>query len=319
MLAGTSSFTRVFGDQAVLSRLERLGRNPRIFPNLVRVGFFPDQLALASQWFAQGAATPVDRYASQQMARGFFEDESLLKLFCAYFECTDWKLEQSGWFFSQEDYQRFFSALVNPVEFHIAQLEQGQGEERWGGYFLKLPFDLGMNQARRSLWEEIIHQEYYWKPLETYTHLRAATLFAYLQRTVDILNFSTVRFNYHWERTFREQFHAALRRFEEKLEESARHWQEHRRENARQRFHYRSYRRAEPYQGIILQSDLLEAFSVLGLDRFTATLGGVRKAFRKLSKGAHPDHGGTPEAFRRLSRSKEMAEAWLRRIKPSAE
>lgn len=312
MQAGLRHFTRVFGDEAVLTRMERLGRNARVFPNMVNAGFPPDQLYLASQWFAQEAVNPVERYASVRMAHGYFDDESLLDLFCRYYECTDWKLQLSPWFLSRDDYQRFIAAMTNPVEFHIAQLEEGYGEERWGGFFLKLPFDLGMDRAKQSLWEEICRKEYFWKPLETYAHLRSEAMFRYLRRTVDILNFSPHRFNYYWERSFRDQFAHVLHRFEEKLEQSVRFWQEQRKEREH-RFHYRSYRHSYGQPGIVTHLDLREAFSVLGLDPQQATLPKVRKAFRRLSKKAHPDHGGDPEAFRRLSESKELAETWLKR------
>lgn len=310
MPAQTTAFTRVFGNDAVLHRLERLGRDPRVFPNLVKAGFPGDQLAQASQWFAQDAGTPVDRYASQQMARGFFEDESLLRVFCRYYECTDWKLELSPWFFSQQDYERFTAAVVNPVEFHTAQLEQGLGEERWGHFFIKLPFDLGMDQARLSLWQEVCTKEYFWKPMETYAHLRSEMLFRYLRRTVDILNFSPYHYNYYWERAFREAFHAALRRFEQTLERWVRFWQEVRRERTRERFRYRSFH-GGPESSLVTAFDVQSAFHVLGLDPTTATLTKVRRAFRRLSKQTHPDHGGDAEAFRRISESKAVAEAWL--------
>ncbi len=304
------SFTRVFGNQAVLYRLERLGRSTRVFANLVQAGFPARQLIDACQWYSESAGTPVEHYARRNMARGFFEDESLLKLFCRYFECTDWKLENSPWFFSQDEYDRFYTALIDPVEFQIAQLEQGLGEDRWGGYFLKLPFDLGMSQAKMALWDDICHHDYYWKPLDTYGHLRAEGMFGYLRRTFDILHFSPSRFNYNWERAFRDRFQRTLRRFEQKLEESARLWQELRREGRNQRFQYRSYTAGS---GVPLYQEPALAFSFLGLDPATATVKRVRREFRRLSKETHPDHGGSREAFQRLSRYKEIAEAWLTR------
>ncbi|HEX7929052.1 MAG TPA: hypothetical protein VF678_15760, partial [bacterium] len=227
---GSSQIDRVYGDSAVLGRLERLGRNARVFPNLVKAGFPPGQLAQASQWFQRDAQSAVERHASQHLARGFFEDETLLRLFCQYFDCTDWKLENSPWFVSREDYARFFHEVIGPVEFETAQLEGGGGEERWGVYFLKLPFDLGMEQAKRALWKDICHREHYWKPLSDYTHLRAEQLFQYIQRTFDIVTFTPDFYHYHWERTFRGQLYQAMRHFSEALEHAVRRWREQRKE-----------------------------------------------------------------------------------------
>jgi hypothetical protein len=302
-------FTRVFGNEAVLSRLERLGRNPRVFANLVEAGFPPRQLVDARQLFAQTAGSSVEHYASQNMARGFFEDESLLKLLCRYFECTDWKLENSPWFFSQDDYEHFFSALIEPVEFQSAQLERGFSEAQWGGFFARLPFDLGMERAKQALWDDICRQEHYWKPLSTYAHLRAEALLGYLKRTLNISHFTPDRYNYHWEGLFRQRFYRGMRRFEQKLEEAVRLWRELKRER-RHRFQYQDY---SALSAAALGHDVLQAFAGLGLEPGTATLAGVRRAFRQLSKETHPDHGGSHEAFQRLGRYKELAEAWLTR------
>jgi hypothetical protein len=302
-------FSRVVGNEAVLSRLERLGRTPRLFPNLVEAGFPARQLDDARAWFAQAADHPVEHYASQNMARGFFEDESLLTLLCRYFECTDWKLEKSPWFFSQDDYGRFYGALIEPVEFQTTQLEQGFTEERWGAYFTKLPFDLGMQRAKQALWDDVCHQEHYWKPLGTYAHLRAEALLGYLKRTLNVVHFTPDRFNYYWESEFRRRFYRAMRRFEQKLEEAVRLWQELRRER-RHRFRYHTYVGAA---ATAPGHELLQAFAALGLEPTTATVQGVRHAFRRLSKETHPDHGGSPEAFQRLAHFRELAEAWLMR------
>jgi hypothetical protein len=303
------NFSRVFGNEAVLSRLERLGRNPRVLPNLVEAGFPPRQLIDASQLFAQTAGNAVEFYASQNMARGFFEDESLLKLFCRYFECTDWKLENSPWFFSQDDYERFYAALIEPVEFQVAQLEQGFDEPRWSPYFARLPFDLGMERAKQALWDEICHQEHYWKPLGTYAHLRAEAMLGYLKRTIHIQHFTPDRFNYYWEGEFRQRFYRTMRRFEQKLEEVLRLWQELKREH-RHRFRYQDY---TTLSTVTLGQELLQAFAFLGLEPAKATVSEVRQAFRRLSKETHPDHGGSHESFQRLAHYKELAEAWLTR------
>ena len=302
-------FSRVFGDVAILARLEHLGKNPRQFENLVGVGFPEHQLHETRDWYHRDATTAVERYAADKMAQGFFEDESLLEVFCRYYECTDWKLVGSPWFFSAQDYRRFNKVLIDPVEFHIAQLEQGLGEEHWGVNFLKLPYDLGMERAKRSLWQEICQRDFYWKPHASYTHLRAEQLFQYLKRNVNIVNFSVNQFNYKWERNFRKQFHASLKRFEEALERCVRRWQDQRKDKTRSGFRYESYRAVQPRDGAPLHA----ALGHLELDLETVTLKRLRNAFRRLSKQAHPDHGGTPEAFRTLSTYKDVVETWLHR------
>jgi hypothetical protein len=305
---GTNSAGRVLGDSAVLERLERLGRQPRIFPNLTHAGFPPEQLSTAGAWFMRDAQSAVERHACQQVARGFFEDETLLRLFCRYFECTDWKLEKSPWFFSRADYQRFFAALIRPVAFETAQIEAGLGEERWGEYFLKLPFDLGMEQAKRALWTAICRQEHYWKPLADYTHWRAAQLLHYLQRTLDIVHFTPDQFHYHWEREFRRQLYAALRGFSEALEGAARRWQEQRKERARG-FTQGAFSGSDLP---VLHLEVLQALSYLELDVATADAARVRAAFRRRSKRSHPDHGGDPAEFLKLSRYRDVLEGWLK-------
>lgn len=311
-MAGThhSSFSHVFGNEAVLSRLERLGRSTRIFPHLVQVGFPAPQLEGASRWFAETAGSPVDLYASDNMAKGFFEDESLLTLFCRYFECTDWKLENSPWFFSHEDYDRFFNALLEPLETASQQLEQGLGEERWGGFFEKMPFDLALEQVKQELWSEVARQDFYWKPLASYTHLRAEKLYGYLSRSVNILKVDFDACNYHWERLFRERLHDMLKAIEKQLAAAVPLWGELKRERTRPR---RGRRDLEGRAVLFGTREVLQAFSALNLNAGSATLRQVRDAFRRLSKAAHPDSGGSPEAFRRLTRCKEVAEAWLAR------
>lgn len=308
-LFGSNKYSRVFGDDAVLMRLDRLGGAARVFEGLVRVGFPPEQLADAVKMFIKGAKTPVERFAGQQMLHGIFEDESLQQFFVNYFECTDWKLESSPWFLSRDDYKKFYRVLLEPVDFHVEQLQAGFGEERWGGSFVKLPFDLGMKRAKRSLWEEIIQQEYYWKPQTSYVHLRAQHMFAYLRQTMAPSGFSPNSFSYEWERTFRVRFAGALESFTEELERWVRNWQEDRKERAGSRFQYQQYRiGVQPP----LRVELNEALTVLGLDSQPVTLDDVRQSFRQLSKSTHPDGGGSPEKFRRLVASKDTLESWLR-------
>lgn len=302
-------FSRVFGDVAILSRLEQLGKTPRSFENLAAVGFPNHQLDEARDWYADAAKTPVEKYAAGKMAQGFFEDESLLRIFCRYFECTDWKLEGSPWFFSEQEYRRFYKVLIEPVDYHAAQLEQAAGEDRWGMSFLKLPFDLGMEEAKRSLWQEIAQRDYYWKPQTSYAHLRADQLFQYLQRTVNLVGFSANQFNYKWESDFRTQFLESLQRFEFVLERRVREWQEQRRAKTSSGFHYGSFKRARRPA----ETSLQQALAYMELEPATATLGRLRQSFRLLSKRTHPDHGGDPDEFRRLSAYRDIVEEWLRR------
>jgi hypothetical protein len=309
---GSGKSGRVIGDGAVLTRLERLGRELRVFPNLVRAGFPPQQLAEAREWFIRDARSGVERHAGQLLGQGYFDDEALLTLFCRYFGCTDWKLESSPWFFGPEDYERFFQAFLGPVHFAIAQLEAGEGEQRWGGFFLKLPFDLGMEEAQRSLWQEILRREHYWKPQGDYTHLRAAALFGYVQRSLDIVHFTPDHYQYNWEQTLRTQLYDALHRFQQALELGVRRWQERRREHA-ERFNRGTYVGGRV---VVMDLDVLHALAYLGLDLNTVDEKTLRSTFRQRSKDCHPDLGGDPQEFQALSRHKDVLEAWLRVRQP---
>lgn len=310
---GIPKVGRVIGDGAVLARLERLGRHSRIFPNLVRAGFPPEQLAEASQWYIRDARSGVERHAGELLAQGYFDDEPLLTLLCRYFGCTDWKLENSPWFFGPEDYERFFSAFLDPVEYATAQLEAGNGEPRWGGFFLKLPFDLGMEEARRSLWNEILHREPYWKPQADYTHRRADALFGYVQRSLDIVRFTPDHYHYQWEQAFRVRLYGALNRFQQALEVAVRRWQEQRRERA-ERFNRGTFLGGRV---VIMDLAVLRALAYLGLDMSTVDEKSLRSTFRQRSKDCHPDLGGDPREFQELSRHKEVIDAWLRLQHPA--
>jgi hypothetical protein len=304
----TAKSYRVIGDGAVLARLERLGRNPRVFPYLVKAGFPPDQLTEACSWYVRDARSGIERHSGQLLTQGYFDDEPLLTLLCRYFGCTDWKLENSPWFFGPEDYERFFQTFLGPIDYAASQLESGEGESRWGGFFLKLPFDLGMDEAIRSLWNEILHREPYWKALGDYTHMRASALQAYVQRSVDIVRFTPDHFHYQWEQTFRTQLYTALQRFRLALEVSVRRWQEQRRERA-ERFNRGTYMGGRV---VVMDLDVLRALAYLGLDLNTVDEKTLRSAFRQRSKDCHPDLGGDPAEFQALSRHKDLIEAWLR-------
>ena len=303
-----SKTARVIGDGAVLARLERLGKNPRIFANLVRAGFPPEQLNEASAWYIRDARSAVERHAGQLLSQGYFDDEPLLTLLCRYFGCTDWKLETSPWFFGPEDYDRFFQAFLGPVDYASSQLDAGEGEARWGEFFLKLPFDLGMEEAVRSLWTDIAQREPYWKPQSDYTHLRAAAMSAYVRRSVDILQFTPDHYHYRWEQAFRTQLYAALGRFKHSLEGAVRRWQEQRRERA-ERFNRGTYVAGRV---VVMDLTVLRSLAYLGLDLNTVDEKTLRSAFRQRSKDCHPDLGGDPKEFQDLSHHKDVVEAWLK-------
>ena len=137
----------------------------------------------------------------------------------------------------------------------------------------------------------------------------AEQLFQYLQRTIDIVRFSANQFNYGWEQAFRSQFQESLHRFEFVLERRVREWQEMRKAKTSSGFHYGSFRRAQ-HSG---ETSVQQALAYLRMEASTATLSGLRSSFRRLSKRTHPDHGGDPEEFRRLSAYKAIVESWLRR------
>ena len=297
---------RIYGEDAVLSRLGRLGSRPRTFDNLVSVGFPPQQLNEARRWYAQGAVSHVQHYAAARMKEGFFEDEPLLDILCRFFHCTDWKLEKSPLFFSTDDYRKFNQTLTHPVYFHVRKLTAGEGEPRWGGFFRKLPFQVGMERALGSLWEEILTGAYYWREQQSYVHHRAAMLLQYLQRTINILDFSEHQFNYDWERRFRRLMKPGLEEFRDGLERANRIWEERRRERP-ERFTYGTY-----VAGFgTATGDLLYALKYFGLEPATVNQDALRSSFRRLSKKHHPDQGGSDEDFRRLSAYRQLIENWL--------
>lgn len=309
-VGGLKSF-RVLGDDSVLHLLSRVGRYPRIYPNLVKAGFPDGQLNEARADFFRTAATPVACQAARRMAHGYFDDEELLQLFCRYYECTDWRLESSPLFYAPQDYENFFEALLSPIEFEIGLLAEGVGERKWGDYFVKYPFDLAMRHARTALWQDVCRKDHYWKRLSTYADLRADKLFQYLTHHIDVNHFSRDVFFYHWEREFRRRLHDALQGFHQALEEAVRRWQEARHQE-RARFQYGAY----PATGEALAIEAREAMAYLGLDLRHASIRKVRSRFRQLSKTHHPDQGGNANSFRHLSRCREIAEAWVRRHRP---
>lgn len=308
---GGNRVARLVGDDAVLERLARLGSSPRVFEGMVRAGFPAEQLAEAVKLYVKSTETPLERYAGQQMLRGMFEDESLLQLLTRYYECTAWRLEASPWFCAPADYEQFTQALLKPVEFHTARLRAGAGEERWAGCFVKLPFELGMERAKRSLWRELMQLDYYWRPRHTYVQHRAAQMFGYLCRTMEPSGFSPHKFSYAWERHFRERFADALHEFSEALGARVRQWQEPQREQRDGRFEYQHYEAVPPLGRGTL--GIREARRLLGLESTDVTVREVRRCFRRRSMELHPDQGGSPEAFRRLVDARETLEAWLSR------
>ena len=301
--------SRVLGDDAVLRTLERVGRQPRTFGNLTEAGFPPGQLDEARQNFIQAAETPVDRHAARRMSQGFFDDEELLTVFCRYYGCTDWRLEGSPLFFAKLDYEKLYHALTSPFEFEASLLDQGHGQERWAHLFLRLPFDLAMTNAKATLWDDVRRREQYWHRQVNYRDLRAANLFQYLNRHVQVSGFVRDVFSFNWEREFRGRLDAAMRAFQEALERALRRWQEERNQGRREsQFRYGDFgdAAAQPLPSV------REALLRLELELESVTLEDVRRAFRKLSKSAHPDQGGSDESFRLLANCREVAEAWIR-------
>lgn len=308
---GRNRVARLLGDDAVLERLARLGSYPRVFEGMVRVGFPAEQLAEAVKLYVKSAETPLERYAGQQMLRGIFEDESLLQLLTRHFECAEWRLEASPWFCSPADHEQFTEALLRPVEFHTARLRAGEGEARWAGSFVKLPFAMGMERAKRSLWHELMQLEYYWRGRQSYVQHRAAQMFGYLCRTMEPSAFSPLRFSYAWERRFRERFAEALGDFAAVLGARAREWQAAHQEERGGRFEYQRYEAMPPLG--VGSLGISEARQLLGMEAMEVTVHEVRRCFRRRSMELHPDRGGSPEAFRRLVDAKETLEAWLGR------
>lgn len=307
--AHAASSPRVTGDDAVLGLMVRVGRNPRVFANLVAAGFPEPQLLKAREHFARGAETPVEHHAARRMSQGYFDDEDLLSLFCRFYDCQDWRLESSSLFFARQEYERFFDALTTPIGFESRLLAEGGGQETWEGFFLRYPFDLAMEKAKTELWNGVFQQEHYWSKLTSYYDLRAQNLFEYLRRKIDVAHFSRDIFFFNWEREFRLRLNAVLRDFQETLERSVRRWQEARnKERNRPKFHYGSFRAPVPQPGITAR----EAMTHLGLDRESATLRDLRRNYRKMSKEAHPDQGGSDDSFRFLLACREIAEAWIR-------
>ncbi len=133
--AHAASSPRVTGDDAVLGLMARVGRNPRVFANLVEAGFPEPQLLHAREHFVRGAETPVEHHAARRMSQGYFDDEDLLSLFCRFYDCQDWRLESSSLFFARQEYERFFDALTTPVGFETRLLTEGGGQETWEGFF----------------------------------------------------------------------------------------------------------------------------------------------------------------------------------------
>ena len=309
-LTSPAGISRIYGDTAVLQKLERLGRQPRLFANLVKAGFPERQLSDACQWFIQSAKSGVENYSANLMRRGVLEDESFASLLCRYFECTDWKLEYSPWFFSPQDHEKQLKEMLRPMELETEKLERGAGEKDWFGYFEKLPHDLGIERAKLGLWRDMANTDYEWKAKASYLHIRAGNIFDYLHSNINVLRFSPDIFNYNWEREYRQRIHLAFKRFESALGYSVQLWQETRRgEQRKARFRYNDFQ-AERYAAF--QGDVSAALRQLELNPANATLAALQRNFRRLSKSTHPDHGGSPEVFQRLTTNRELLEQWLR-------
>jgi hypothetical protein len=309
MPALNSDRTRVLGDDSVLRTLERVGRQSRTFGSLLAAGFPSGQLDEARQNFILAAETPVERHAGRRMTKGFFDDEDLVTVFCRYYGCTDWRLEGSPLFFAKLDYEKLYHALTSPFEFEANLLDQGHGQERWAHLFLRLPFDLAITRAKATLWDDVRRREQYWHRQVSYRDLRAANLFQYLSRHVQVSEFSRDIFFFNWEREFRRRLDAAMQTFQEALERALRRWLEERNQERREsQFHYGDFGDG-PARSLL---SVREAMLRLELEWESATLDDVRRAFRRQSMAAHPDQGGSDESFRLLANCREVAENWIR-------
>ena len=310
MLHSTASNShKILGDKPVLRLLEHLGSNSRTFVNLLQAGFPARQMEQARDEYARTADTPVEKFAARRMNEGYFDDEELVQIFCRYYECDDWKLESSPLFFAKLDYERFTQSLVLPIEFEAGRFDGGAGEEKWGAIFLRHPFNLAMDQAKRIVWAEVCHKEHYWQNQNTYRGLRAQNLFQFLKARIDPANMSTEVFSFNWEREIRVQLADVMRRFQEALEHGVRRWQDNRnREKRRARFTRGTFNSPDDTPMI----EIREAMGHLGLDFLSATLGDLGRNYRQLSKTAHPDHGGSDASFRYLSACRDIAESWIR-------
>ena len=116
-------------------------------------------------------------------------------------------------------------------------------------------------------------------------------------------------FFYGWERQFRLRLHGAFTEFQKALERAVRGWQGNRnRERSRAKYRFHGFRPRPQRSKLSLSEALLH----LELDVESATIGDLRQNFRRLSKQAHPDQGGSSESFRTLAACREIAESWLR-------
>ena len=308
--SAASNSLRVLGDKPVLRLLERVGRNPRTFVNLVQAGFPASQLERTRIDYARTAETPVEKCAARRMNEGHFDDEDLAQVFCRYYECDEWKLENSPLFFAKLDYERFTRSMLSPIEFEVEHLDGAAGEKKWGAIFLRYPFHLGMEKAKHIIWDEVCHKEHYWRNQSTYRGLRAQNLFQYLGARIDPSSLDIEIFFFNWEREFRIRLAAAMRKFQEALEHGVRRWQDVRnREKRRARFTPGNF--SAPDDSPLVE--IREAMRHLGLDFLTATLWELGRNYRRLSKTAHPDHGGSDASFRYLSACREIVEVWIRR------
>ena len=184
-----------------------------------------------------------------------------------------------------------------------------EGEETWGVYFQRIPFDLGMEKALTALWTEIVNGQYFWAEQKSYIHLRAANMRGYLARNVNIHRYSPHQFNYLWEKHFRKILEPLLLAFRESLERSVRKWEETRREKNANKFHYQAF--SDSIR--LARAPIQQALEFFGLDLATVSHDNLKNSFRRLSKKAHPDSGGSSEEFRRLSAYKDIIESWLNR------
>ncbi len=316
---------RLVGDEPVLLRLAKLGGKPRHFVHLVQAGFPPRQLWQASCWWLEEARLPLEICAAKSIQRhGFYEDDALLALLVRYYGCTDWRLEKSPWFFSSQEYDRLFRWLLQPAWRVIEHLEAGnpECEQEWTLHFTRVPYAIGMQYCRQRLWlEHMLCRDIPWQAPKGYVTQQAKVLLGYLTKRVNVLRIQHTQARYPWEQNFLSLLAPVMERFEHTLEMALRRMRaRQRKQAARDGFKHHDYTQQKngsdghlrnkkmPTMGMVRQA--LVAF---GLSATKVDLAQVKQAFRRLSKGRHPDHGGTEEGFCELLRQKETLETWLAR------
>ena len=314
------SMPRLVGDEPVLARLAKLGGAPRHFTQLVRAGFPAKQLWQTSCWLKEEARHALDLHAANIIQQhGFYEDDALLTLLTRHYECTEWRLVCSPWFFSPQEYEQLFAWLLKPAWQQIERLEAGDStcEAMWLVHFACAPHVISMQHCRQRLWvEHMLQRSIPWQSPQTYIGQRAQGVLGYLSKQVNVLKPQPTQARYPWEQRFLQSLAPVMDRFEHTLEMALRRARaQQRKKAAREGFRHHHYNQREqqrPGQGLMPSMAVVQqALTAFGLTFGNATPVQVKQAFRHLSKTKHPDHGGSEAAFCALLKQKETLEAWL--------